>query len=97
MLPLLLAPALPARADAPLLAAVLHLLAELVRTATGAMLIALSDILGNVFPILRIAQTGKDTFLEEILRRAGEHHSRCPWRRPAPGARPPGRAASTSA
>jgi hypothetical protein len=62
---------MPARADATLLAALLHLLASLVTTATGAMLTALSEILGNVHPILKIALgREKGGFLEDILKSA---------------------------
>ena len=47
---------LPARAEPRLLSALLHLLAALVKTATGPMLSALSEILGGVHPILKLAQ-----------------------------------------
>ena len=46
---------MPVRADASLLASLLHLLASLVTTATGAMLLALSEYLSNVHPILKLA------------------------------------------
>ena len=59
---------LPARADATLLAALLHLLASLVTTATGAMLHALSEMLSNVHPILKLALPRVEGgFLEDIL------------------------------